>query len=60
MSGTLNFVNPSNNAYSKYLHTSVSDVSRSVSVALLTIGLSVVIFSPAARIWGKRPGMLSS
>lgn len=60
MSGTLNFVNPSNTAYAKYLGTSVANVSQSVSVALLCIGLSVIISSPAARIWGKRPVLLGS
>lgn len=60
MSGTLNFVNPSNTAYAKYLGTSVAKVSQSVSVALLCLGLSVIISSPAARIWGKRPVLLAS
>jgi MFS family permease len=58
MAGTHNFVNPANNLMAKLLKTNVSTVSQSVSVILLTLGLSAVLSSPAARIWGKRPIIL--
>ncbi|CAK7213962.1 hypothetical protein SEUCBS140593_002026 [Sporothrix eucalyptigena] len=60
MSGTLNFVNPSNAAYAKYLGTNVSNLSQSISIELLCVGVSVIVSSPAARIWGKRPVLLVS
>jgi hypothetical protein len=56
MTGTNNFVNPGQTVMAKQLHTTVTNVSRSVSLILLLLGVSAVISSPAARIWGKRPG----
>jgi hypothetical protein len=58
MTGTNNFVNPGQNLMAKELHTTITSVSRSVSLILLLLGVSAVISSPAARIWGKRPGKL--
>ncbi|OIW22561.1 MFS general substrate transporter [Coniochaeta ligniaria NRRL 30616] len=55
MAGTHNFVNPANALMAKLFHTSITTISRSVSIVLLTLGFSAVISSPAARIWGKRP-----
>ncbi|KAH8810615.1 major facilitator superfamily domain-containing protein [Xylogone sp. PMI_703] len=60
LAGTHNFLNPAAVQMAKELHTSVTDVSRSVSLVLLTLGISAVFTSPAARIWGKRPVFLVS
>ncbi|KAF2095551.1 MFS general substrate transporter [Rhizodiscina lignyota] len=60
MAGTHNFVNPANALMAKLFHTSISTISRSVSIVLLTLGASAVATSPAARIWGKRPVFLVS
>lgn len=57
MAGTHNFVNPSNALMAKLFKTDIATISRSVSIILLTLGASAVVTSPAARIWGKRPGM---
>lgn len=56
MGATHNFVNPANSLMAKYFHTSVATISRSVSVILMMFAVSALITSPAARIWGKRPG----
>ncbi|KAF2096044.1 MFS general substrate transporter [Rhizodiscina lignyota] len=55
--GTTNFVNPAQTVIAKNLHTSISEVSRSVSLILLLLGVSAAASSAAARIWGKRPIM---
>ncbi|OAA63693.1 Major facilitator superfamily domain, general substrate transporter [Niveomyces insectorum RCEF 264] len=55
MTGTNNFVNPGQNIMAKQLHTSITVISRSVSLILLLLGVGAMISSPAARIWGKRP-----
>ncbi|OAA61815.1 Major facilitator superfamily domain, general substrate transporter [Niveomyces insectorum RCEF 264] len=60
MAGTHNFVNPANVTLAKIFHTKANTVSQSVSVVLLTLGVSAVLTSPAARIWGKRPVLLLS
>ena len=60
MAGTHNFVNPANAKLAKIFHTNISTISQSVSVILLTLGVSAVISSPAARIWGKRPVLIVS
>lgn len=57
MAGTHNFVNPANALMAKYFHTSISTISRSVSIILLMFAVSAFISSPLARIYGKRPGM---
>lgn len=44
----------------KLFHTSISNISQSVSLILLTLGISAFVSSPAARIWGKRPVILIS
>lgn len=44
----------------KLFHTSISKISQSVSLILLTLGISAFITSPLARIWGKRPVILIS
>lgn len=59
MTGTNNFVNPGQTVMAKELHTTVTVISRSVSLILLLLGVSAMVCSPAARIWGKRPGMCS-
>lgn len=58
--GSLNFVNPANALMAKLFHTNISNISQSVSLILLTLGISAFISSPAARIWGKRPVILIS
>lgn len=55
MAGTHNFVNTANNLLAKVFDTSISKVSQSVSIILLMLGVSAVLSSPLARIWGKRP-----
>lgn len=60
MAGTHNFVNPANALMAKLFKTDINTISRSVSIILLTLGISAVITSPAARIWGKRPVFLVS
>lgn len=59
MTGTNNFVNPGQNLMAKELHTTITNVSRSVSLILLLLGVSAIVLSPVARIWGKRPGKLN-
>lgn len=58
MAGTHNFVNPANTQLAKIFDTDIQTISRSVSIILLALGLSAVLSSPAARIWGKRPVIL--
>lgn len=58
MGGTHNFVNPANKLMAKYFHTSITTISRSVSIILLMFAVSAFITSPLARIYGKRPGQL--
>ncbi|KAH7084378.1 major facilitator superfamily domain-containing protein [Paraphoma chrysanthemicola] len=60
MAGTHNFVNPANALLARHFKTNISTISRSVSIILLTLGISAVATSPAARIWGKRPVFLVS
>ncbi|KIH87065.1 hypothetical protein SPBR_04851 [Sporothrix brasiliensis 5110] len=60
MAGTHNFINPANAAMAKIFHTTANTVSQSVSVVLLTLGVSAVLTSPLARIYGKRPVLLAS
>lgn len=55
MAGTHNFVNPANAQLAKIFNTDISSISQSVSIILLTLGISAVLSSPLARIWGKRP-----
>ncbi|KAI5857327.1 MFS general substrate transporter [Durotheca rogersii] len=58
MAGTHNFVNPANSQLAKTFQTNISTISQSVSIVLLTLGISAVFSSPLARIWGKRPVIL--
>ena len=60
MAGTHNFVNPANKLIAKHFKTDIPTISRSVSIILLTLGISAVATSPAARIWGKRPVFIVS
>lgn len=59
MAGTHNFVNPANPQLAKVFKTDISTISRSVSIILLMLGVSAVLSSPMARIWGKRPVILA-
>lgn len=60
MAGTHNFVNPANPLLAKIFNTDISTISRSVSIILLTLGISAVLTSPLARIYGKRPVIIVS
>ncbi|KAF5010121.1 hypothetical protein FDECE_3707 [Fusarium decemcellulare] len=60
MAGTHNYINPANKQMATIFSTSISNISQSVSVILLTLGVSALISSPAARIWGKRPVLIIS
>jgi hypothetical protein len=53
MAETHNFVNPSAVPFAKYLRTNITDVSRGVSLVLITLGISTILTSPTARIWEK-------
>ncbi|OAA54247.1 Major facilitator superfamily domain, general substrate transporter [Niveomyces insectorum RCEF 264] len=57
-SGTCYFLNPSATLMSKQVHTSVTQISRTISVLMLCMGIASILTTPLARIYGKRPVFL--
>ncbi|KAI5857332.1 MFS general substrate transporter [Durotheca rogersii] len=57
-SGTCFFLSPSASFMAKEIGTSVSQLSRSVSVLMLCMGITSILTTPLARIYGKRPVFL--
>jgi MFS family permease len=57
-SGTAFFLNPSHGVMAKEIGTSLTQLSRTVSFLMLALGISSILTTPLARIYGKRPVFL--
>ncbi|KIH88558.1 hypothetical protein SPBR_07045 [Sporothrix brasiliensis 5110] len=54
-SGTCYFLNPSATLMAKQVGTTVTQMSRSLAVLMLCMGIASILTTPLARIYGKRP-----
>ncbi|KAF5010122.1 hypothetical protein FDECE_3708 [Fusarium decemcellulare] len=54
-SGTAFFLNPSHGVMAKEIDTTLTQLSRSVGVLMLGLGIAGIFTTPLARIYGKRP-----
>ncbi|CAK7236340.1 hypothetical protein SBRCBS47491_009604 [Sporothrix bragantina] len=57
-SGTCYFLNPSASLMAKQVGTTVTQMSRSLAVLMLCMGIASILTTPLARIYGKRPVLL--
>ncbi|CAK7199031.1 hypothetical protein SEUCBS139899_001699 [Sporothrix eucalyptigena] len=57
-SGTCYFLNPSASLMAKEVGTTVTQMSRSLAVLMLCMGIASILTTPLARIYGKRPVFL--
>lgn len=57
-SGTCYFLNPSATLMAKEVGTTVTQMSRSLAVLMLCMGITSILTTPLARIYGKRPVLL--